>query len=177
MKKTTQEEKTVNGMIRKRTKVLAVLAGALLAFLAVHQQTRAQSIDVEPPDPDRVFSPMAFAFGQTARVNIAQIGDPTIFPAGAACGIIVNYFAADGTSLAPPFRGQVEPGKIVFVDLDRNSLPIRTNRVPFRVAVRLVGDPNLVPDPCSQIRASVEVYDNFTGRTMVFIGDPHSGVL
>jgi len=161
----------MNSMIGKRTKVLVVMAGALLAFLAVPlpQQTRA----IEPPDPDRVFSPVAFAFGQTARVNIAQVGEPNVFPAGAACGIIVNYFAADGSPLAPPFRGQVEPGKIVFVDLDRNSLPIRTNRVPFRVAVRLISDPNFPPDPCSQIRASVEVYDNFTGRTMVFIGDPH----
>ena len=160
----------MNSMIGKRTKVLVVMAGALLAFLAVPlpQQTRA----IEPPDPDRVFSAVAFALGQTARVNIAQIGDPTIFPAGAACGIIVNYFAADGSPVAPPFRGQVEPGKIVFVDLDRNSLPIRANRVPFRVAVRLIGDPNFPPDPCSQIRASVEVYDNFTGRTMVFIGNP-----
>ena len=160
----------MNSMIGKRTKVLVVMAGALLAFLAVPlpQQTRA----IEPPDPDRVFSPVAFAFGQTARVNIAQIGDPNVFPAGAACGIIVNYFAADGSPVAPPFRGQVEPGKIVFVDLDRSSLPIRTNRVPFRVAVRLIGDPNFPPDPCSQIRASVEVYDNFTGRTMVFIGGP-----
>ena len=166
----------MNSMIRKRTKVLVVLGVVLLAFLAVRlpQQTRAQAIgEVEPPDPDRVFSAVAFALGQTARVNIAQIGDPIIFPAGAACGIIVNYFAADGSPLAPPFRGQVEPGKIVFVDLDRNSLPIRTNRVPFRVAVRLIGDPNFPPDPCSQIRASVEVYDNFTGRAMVFIGDPH----
>ena len=166
----------MNSMIRKRTKVLAVLAVVLLPFLAMHlpQQTRAQAIgDVAPPDPDRVFSAMAFAFGQTARVNIAQVGEPNVFPAGAACGIIVNYFAADGSPLAPPFRGQVEPGKIVFVDLDRNSLPIRTNRVPFRVAVRLIGDPNFPPDPCSQIRASVEVYDNFTGRTMVFIGNPN----
>src|SRR5260370_22888848 len=116
---------------------------------------------------------MAFALGQTARVNIAQIGDPNSFPAGTACGIIINYFAADGTSLAPLFKGQVEPGKVVFVDLDRNSLPIRTNRVSFRVAVNLIGNPNLVPDPCSQLRASVEVYDNFTGRTMVFIGNPN----
>ncbi len=161
----------MNSMIGKRTKVLVVLAGALLASLAMYlpQQTRA----VEPPDLDRVFSAVAFAFGQTARVNFAQVGDPNLFPAGAACGIIVNYFAADGSPLAPPFRGQVEPGKIVFVDLDRNSLPIRTNRVPFRVAVRLISDPNFPPDPCSQIRASVEVYDNFTGRTMVFIGNPN----
>ena len=165
----------MNSMIRKRTKVLAVLAVVLLAFLAVRlpQQTRAQLIDIAPPPPDRAFSAMAFALGQTARVNIAQIGDPNAFPAGAACGIIINYFAADGTSLAPLFKGQVEPGKVVFVDLDRNSLPIRTNRVPFRVAVNLIRNPNLAPDPCSQIRASVEVYDNFTGRTMVFIGDPH----
>ncbi len=166
----------MNIMIRKRTKVLVVLAGALLASLATYlpQQTRAQAIgDVVPPDPDRVFSPVAFAFGQTARVNIAQVGDPNLFPPGTVCGIIVNYFAADGSPLAPPFRSRVEPGKIVFVDLDRNSLPIRTNRVPFRIAVRLIGDPNSLPDPCSQIRASVEVYDNFTGRTMVFIGNPN----
>ncbi len=111
----------MNSMIRKRVRVLAVLAVVLLPFLAMHlpQQTRAQAIgDVAPPDPDRVFSPVAFAFGQTARVNIAQVGDPNLFLAGAACGIIVNYFAADGSPLAPPFRGQVEPGKIVFVDPD-----------------------------------------------------------
>ena len=35
----------------------------------------------------------------------------------------INYFAADGTLLAPPFRGQVELGKTVFVDLNKNSLP------------------------------------------------------
>ena len=160
----------MSSMIRQRTKVFVALTGVLLAFLAVRfpQQTRA----VEPPDPERVFSPIAFALGQTARVNVAQVGDANQFPPGTACAIIINYFAADGTSLAPPFRGQVEPGKILFVDLDRNSLPVRTNRVPLRVAVRLIGDSTIVPDPCSQIRSSVEVYDNFTGRTMVFIGDP-----
>lgn len=100
-------------MTRKRTKVLVVLAGTLLVFLAVHfpQQTRA----VEPPDPDRVFSPVAFAFGQTARVNIAQIGDPNDFPAGSVCGIIINDLSADGTSLTSPFRG-AKTRRIAFAD-------------------------------------------------------------
>src|SRR5258708_22153408 len=91
-RQTLKEEKTMNTMIRKRTKVLAAMAVVLLAFLAVRlpQQTRAQLLDIAPPAPDRAFSAMAFALGQTARVNIAQIGDPNAFPAGAACGIIIN---------------------------------------------------------------------------------------
>ena len=97
------------------------------------------------------------AFGQTTRVNIAQIGDPNDFPTGAVCGIIVNYFGADGRSLVSPFRMVVQPGQIVFADLDRNSLAIRSNRVPFWVAVSLIGDPNQLPDPCAEVRATVEV--------------------
>jgi hypothetical protein len=114
----------MNSVVRHRAKVLAVLAVVLLAFLAMRlpQQTRAQSIETAPPPPDRAFSAMAFAFGQTARVNIAQIGDPS-FPAGTACGIIVNYFGAEGFA--------------------------------------------------SGSRTIPSAIYNFTGRTMVFLGDPH----
>ena len=176
----------MNSMIQKRAKVLVAMAVVLLAFLAMRlpQQTRAQLIEIAPPPPDRAFSPMAIAFGQTARVNIASYEDPNELPPGTTCGIIINYFAADGTLLAPAFSGQVELGKTVFVDLNRNSLPsvppsqanlvdlIPISRVPFRVAVRLIGDPHIVPNPCSHIRASVELYDNSTGRTTVLVDDP-----
>jgi hypothetical protein len=125
------------------------------------------------PVTNHFFGAAAMAIGQTTRVNIAQFDDPGEFPAGAACTIIIKVFGADGTMLTSPFRGQVGIGKTVFIDLNRNSLRASSNRVLFRAVVSSFEDPNEVPNPCTDIRATVEVYDNLTGRTMVFIGDPN----
>jgi hypothetical protein len=150
------------------TLITAALVVAVLAVGAA--QTRAQQT---APATNRLFGAATMAFGQTTRINIVQVGDPNLFPPGAVCDIIINYLAADGLALVSPFRMVVQPGQIVFADVDRNSLAIRGNRLPFRVAVSLIGDPNALPNPCAEIRATVEVYDNLTGRTMVFIGDPN----
>jgi len=133
-------------------------------------QGQAQEI---APATNHFFGAAAMAVGQTSRANIASFDDPNEFPAGTVCGIIINYFAADGTLLRSPFQGVLDIGKTIFVDLNRNSLKAPDNRVPFRVVVSVLGNPNLVPDPCQDVRATVEIYDNLSGRTMVFIGDPN----
>ena len=100
---------------------------------------------------NHVFGAAAMAIGQTSRANIASFEDPNEFPPGTTCGIIINYFAADGTLLTSPFRGVLDIGKTIFVDLNRNSLKAPVNRVPFRVVVSVIGNPNLVPDPCADV--------------------------
>jgi hypothetical protein len=143
---------------------------ALAAVTACASQGQAQDIS---PVTNRFFGAAAMAFGQTARVNIAHIDDPGQFPAGATCSVIINYFGADGTPLMSPFREKVGVGQSLFIDLNRNSLTsIRGNRVIFRAVGSSFEDPNEVPNPCADIRTIVEVYDNLTERTMVFIGDP-----
>jgi len=118
------------------------------------------------------FGATAMAIGQTSRANIASIEDPNEFPPGTFCDYAINFFAADGNLLTRPISGQLDIGKSAFVDLNRNSLTIKDNRVPFRVVISVIGNPNITPDPCRSIRATVEIYDNLSGRTMVFIGDP-----
>ncbi len=113
----------------------------LLAFTLRAPQGHAQEI---APPTNHFFGAAAMAVGQTSRANIASVSDPNEFPAGTVCGIIINYFAADGTLLTSPFQGVLDIGKTIFVDLNRNSLKAPTKRVPFRAVVSVIGNPNLV---------------------------------
>jgi hypothetical protein len=153
------------------TNIFVTATLCLAVVTASAPQGQAQEI---APATNHFFGAAAMAVGQTSRANIASLDDRGQFPAGTVCGIIINYFAADGTLLTSPFQGVLGIGKTIFVDLNRNSLKAPTNRVPFRVVVSVIGNPNLVPDPCVDVRATVEIYDNLSGRTMVFIGDPNS---
>ncbi len=79
-------------------------------------QGQAQEI---APATNHFFGAAAMAVGQTSRANIASVDDPEQFPAGTTCGVIINYFAADGTLLTSPFRGVLDIDKTIFVDLNR----------------------------------------------------------
>jgi hypothetical protein len=59
-----------------------------------------------------------------------------------------------------------------FSDLTRNSL-LAINRIPFRVVVKRIGDPNQNPDPCGQVRATVEARNILSGETIFFVEDPN----
>jgi len=131
---------------------------------------------VEIAPPTKFFGAAAVALGQTIRVNVSSVDDPDQFPAGATCTIGVNIVGVDGKSLLTATDSaplQLPVGQTLFIDLNRNTLKVSSNRVLFRAVVGFISDPNQIPNPCADIRATVEVYDNLTGRTQVFIGDPH----
>jgi hypothetical protein len=162
---------------RDRTVALWIVAMvAALAVVRVSKPIHAQADVAPPPYPDKLFGGAHIATGESAQVNVAQIGDPTIFSAGVSCGIIINYFGADGSLLSEQ-QLRLEPGKMVFADLrfsdlTRNSL-LAINRIPFRVVVRRIGDPNQNPDPCAQVRATVEARNILSGETIFFVEDPN----
>jgi hypothetical protein len=150
-----------------------VLALALVTMSA--RQSLAQCIDCAPVT-NHFFGAAAAALGQTIRVNVSSYDTPDTFPAGATCTIGVNILGADGKSLLTATDSaplQLPVGQTFFFDLNRNSLKVSGNRVLFRAVVSSIEDPNEIPNPCADIRATVEVYDNLTGRTQVFIGDPN----
>ena len=137
----------------------------------------AQAQDTAPPTVHKsVFGAVGFAYGQTARVNVANIfgvEDPNELP-GTSCEAVVSYDGPDTTPLVPSTVLFVNPGEIRSVDLNRNSLAVGgPNRLTFRIVVTLIGNPNITPDPCSRMRLTTEIFDNLTGRTQVFIGDPN----
>jgi hypothetical protein len=165
----------VKSMIRSQAAVMAVLVTLGLGMLHAPGGIKAQTT-AAPPEPTKAFPVVSMAIGQTVQVNVAQVGNPNIYPAGSSCRFAIDLFSATGNLLVPESLGQVEPGKTTFVSLNRNSLPstssVAINRVAVRALVRFAEDPNEDPDPCREIRTSVEVYDNLTGRTAVLFGDP-----
>jgi hypothetical protein len=145
----------------------------LLAFATLRAPKTVQA-QVETAPLTRHFGAVAFAFNETGRVNIAQYSDPNEFPPGTTCKFGIEFLGAKGSPLVPEFNGQVAPGQIVFADVNRNKLPstidgVAVNRVPFRVVVGFISAPNQIPNPCTDIRVTVEIYDNLTGRTWVFV--------
>jgi hypothetical protein len=105
-------------------------------------------------------SPVGITLGQTARLTFANVGEPR--------GIVVDwrFIDADGVTVARSERPLTIPfGKMVSVDLDRDTLPRPEARVQIRAEVDV-----LTPGNTSKIlRTSLEVFNNDTGESTVFV--------
>src|SRR5262245_39213518 len=109
-------------------------------------------------------SPFGVAFGQTARVSLLNTSDHAI--------IINDFMFLDGNgSVFGEFRGEIAPGKMIFFDLNRDTLARDTNRLEIYAQIEARGS-NL-----KGAVASIEVFNNADGKTTLFfqdrsIGDP-----
>jgi hypothetical protein len=75
------------------------------------------------------------------------------------------FYDSYGKTLARDAQ-KLEPGIATFLDLSYAEVGDPTIRVQIRAWVTVIGDPSIC-------LASLEVFDDETGRTTVFIGDPH----
>jgi hypothetical protein len=105
-------------------------------------------------------SPVGITLGQTARLTFANVGEPR--------GIVVDwrFIDAEGVIVARSERPLTIPfGKMVSVDLDWDTLPQPDPRVQIRAQVEVLtpGNPN------KNLSSSLEVFDNDTGKTTVFV--------
>jgi hypothetical protein len=140
--------------IRNSFSKLLVLA-ALMALVAVFgvRSERAQAFE----DPNEKPSPMVgLARGQTARLNVVNLFPPD------PCDVQIVFYDSQGKPLA---RGAdtLKPGAAMFLDLSYSAIGDPNSRVEIRAQVT-VSDPK-------RCRASLEVFDDDTGRTAVFVGD------
>jgi hypothetical protein len=127
----------------------SMLIALLLAFLALGA-TKAQAfIDI--------YRPVGITFGQTARVTAANTGTRAIIISG-------TFLDSEGTVLAQFDSQVIEPGKMMSFDLNADDIVRDGERIQIRVV--LSGDRLRGP------LASTEVFENATGKTTVFIGDP-----
>ena len=127
----------------------SMLIALLLAFLALGV-TKAQAfIDI--------YRPVGITFGQTARVTSANTGTRAI---------IIDYTFLDGeNAVLEQFARQViEPGKMMSFDLNADDIVRENNRIQIRVVIS--------GDTLRGLLTSTEVFENDTGKTTVFIGDP-----
>jgi hypothetical protein len=127
----------------------SMLIALLLAFLALGV-TKAQAfIDI--------YRPVGITFGQTARVTAANTGTKAIIISG-------TFLDSVGTVLGQFDRQVIEPGKMMSFDLNADDIVRESNRIQTRVVIS--------GDNLRGLLASMEVFENATGKTTVFIGDP-----
>jgi hypothetical protein len=128
----------------------SILVAILLAFLALGATT-AQALVVIGGRP------VGITFGQTARVTAANTGTRAI---------IVDWTVLDseGAVLAQLVRQVIEPGKMMSFDLNADDVVREGERIQIRV--------DISGDNLRRLLTSTEVFENDTGKTTVFIGDP-----
>ena len=146
------EVTTSKGKIMK-TRISLILSTFILAFLTLGAM-QAQAIIIINSRP------VGITLGQTARLTFAGIGETR--------GFIVNwrFIDADGVTVAQSERPLTVPlGQMISVDLDRDALGRTDPRVQIRVEVEVLTPGN----PDKNLFTSLEVFDNDTGKTTVFV--------
>jgi len=131
---------------------------AAVVILAFWPYLRVQAIQ----DSEDFPSPIGLAQGQTARLTVMNIGDEQGF-------VNWKFLDAFGRTLAEtPEPHLIPPGQFRSFDFDLPNPPPGIadvfGRAQVRVIVRTVGNPDI-----KILRASVEVFDNATGRTSFVI--------
>jgi len=142
------------------------IAGFLVLLLAVGLFSRHAGAFNPQPDPPG-YGMVGIADGQTARLNIVNIGvpDPTTGVPPDPCRARLQFVDADGSELAS--RGVApEMGHAKFLDFTPSFLS--TNGGPLRAEIRAVvlTDNGAPPGPC---RVTLEIFDNVTGRSDIVL--------
>jgi hypothetical protein len=106
------------------------------------------------------FAPVGLTMGQTARLNLVNIGVPN--------GMLINwrFIDASGLTLAQS-SDTLSLGKTVSVDFKRAGGP---GPLQIRAEVRAQVDIVSAGIPSESLRRSLEVFNNDTGATTVFMG-------
>ena len=134
----------------------------LLAVLLTLGAARAQA-DVLP-GVSIGFAPVGITMDQTARLNLVNIDVPN--------GMFINWRFIDASGLTLAQAAVMLPmGKIVSVDFRRPGGPLPPNtpdliRAEVRAQVQVV-NPGI---PSESLRRSLEIFNNDTGATTVFMG-------
>jgi len=180
------------------------IAMALAALLATGAIWEAQHVKATAPnDPDRTVGMVGITQGQTVRVNVVNVCEPPgpltdQIPPGPCrvnpppdpgvppgpCRVLLSFRDANGqpfTDSKGQFISQLfelQAGQSAFLDLDGDIFAggVSTNGGPARLQLRPVVRvlSAYPPGPC---RATMEVFDNTSGRTSIFAnfeppGDP-----
>jgi len=128
----------------------SMLIALVLAFLALGT-TKAQALVVIGGRP------VGITFGQTVRMTAANTGTRVI---------VVDWTVLDseGTVLAQLAGQVIEPAKMMSFDLNADAVVREGERIQIRVVISASTSRGLL--------TSTEVFENDTGKTTVFIGDP-----
>ena len=102
--------------------------------------------------------PVGITFGQTARMTAANTGARAITIIG------VTFLDSEGNVLGQFPTETIEPGKMISFDLNADDIVRENSRIQIRIV--------LSADTSRGLVTSTEVFENDTGKTTVFIGNP-----
>jgi hypothetical protein len=175
-------------MARSKRNAMLWLGTTTMLTLLVAWPAILRAFNPQPEPPGR-FGMVGLARGQTARLNAANISNPSA-PTAAAdpCRVTLGFVDTSGQPFLDQNRRKIArevnllPGQAALLDLrfdavtdgnDWRPTPVdRTGRVQFRAGLEFpAGTP---PDPCRDLVPTLEVFDNLTGRTAVLY-PPHLG--
>ena len=132
-----------------KTRTSLILSTFILAFLTLGAM-QAQAIIIYD-------HPVGITLGQTARVTAANTGTRAITISG-------TFLDSEGNVLGQFDRQVIEPGKMMSFDLNGDDIVREGNRVQIRGV--------LSPDTSRGLVSSIEVFENGSGKTTVFLGGP-----
>jgi hypothetical protein len=142
-------------------------AAASVGLLGIGVLSRSATAFNPQPDPPR-FGMVGITDGQTARLNLVNLGIPTTtgFPPD-PCRAHLKFFDGDGNLLASRLV-DLKPGEAAFLDFVPSFVPPvnGTSIAPLRAEIRGAVKPvdGLYAPPC---KATVEIFDNVSGRTSI----------
>ena len=132
-----------------KTRTSLILSTFILAFLTLGAM-QAQAFVVN-------WRPVGITLGQTARVTAANTGTRAIIVSG-------TFLDSEGNVLGQFDRQVIEPGKMMSFDLNADDIVRESNRIQ----IKLVLSTDASKGPVS----SIEVFENDSGKTTVFVQDP-----
>jgi hypothetical protein len=136
-----------------------VAAAAVLAAWGAGRVAAIQDSEDKPP-------PFGLAQGQTARLTLFNSGDLAVV------GPEYKFLDSRGNTLAQSAeRIVIEPGQFQSFDFDLPDPPPGIldpfSRIQVRAVVTTIGNPDV-----KDLRVSLEVFDNATGKTSFVIQPP-----
>lgn len=144
-------------MNSKRTALTITILAAVITVAATWTRSAA---NVGDPPTERLlnFTSIGVAAGQTARLNVSNLGNEPI---------TAQFFVFDerGVNHLPLTEMPVDPGRTVSMDLPYRYIPTDQRRFQIRGMIKLTSRSGQITD--GTITASLEIFDNLTGRTNI----------
>jgi len=157
-------------MNRTRNITLGFVVAGACAVIAIGASAVLRAFNPQPDPPG--FGMVGIAAGQTARLNIVNLGNgPSDIPP--PCRASLQFFDDQGNLLVDR-RVRVEAGNAAFLDLAPSFPPtngVGDVLVPLRAEIRAAIDTpdGELPPPC---KATLEIFDNASGRTSILYPPP-----
>jgi hypothetical protein len=158
------KKEVIDMVAMDRTMIRFGMAIVLLAAAGIWScWPSSRVLAIEDPESSPV--PFGLALGQTVRLNILNKGQER------GCVIYWKFLDSAGRVLAEdPQRQIIPPGQFVSIDVDGSGLGTmgdRFGRIQLRAVVTAAGNP-----VTKNLKVSLEVFDNETGRTSFVISPP-----